>query len=162
MTGLRQPRAGLVLLAALVTACGQDAAAPAGNEGDDRPGAVAVTVQSEDTVGGVRPELSLTCGEGDPYLLLKLVRQPSSPPPPRGVFGHFKIDDGAPQRVELAWGNGDAWAIHDDAIEADLVRRMIMGRSIYFLGPEGTTIQPYRWDMERLGPTLDTLRRRCG
>lgn len=125
---------------------------------DASPGQFA-TLQSEDAVGGVRPELSLSCGSGEPFLLLALVRRPALPPGP--VFGTFKIDDGAPIRVQLRSMGEDRWAIADDGVEGGLIRDILDGRDTYFLGPEGTTDQPLRWDLQRLGDGRRTLRARC-
>ncbi|HEY0114925.1 MAG TPA: hypothetical protein VGB54_04315 [Allosphingosinicella sp.] len=121
-----------------------------------------VALQSEDAVGGGRPLLTLSCGSGSPSFWLALVREPQAPPPQRGVFGTFKIDDGAPVRVELAWLSGDRWAPRlDHEQEAALVRAMLGGSNVYFSGPEGTTDRGYRWDMTRLGGQVETLRAGC-
>lgn len=145
---------GLVLL---LSAC---SAAPALN--DEQPVSRFVTLQSEDAVGGVRPELSLSCGAGDPFLMLTLVRAPESPQVPAEAFASFKIDDAAPERLKMVSVGGDRWTMADDAVEASLIRRLLAGRSLYVLGPEGTTERAYRWDSARLGPHLETLRRACG
>jgi len=122
-----------------------------------------LTMESEDVVEGRRPVLTLICAPEGGSLSLALVRTPEAPPPARGVFGSFKVDDAAPQRVELTWLRGDRWAPRlDFAAEAALVRGIVAGRNVYFSGPEGTTDRAYRWNMGRVGPAIEEFRRACG
>lgn len=146
----------LALVGALLSCSGGE---PQANR-ESEEGAFTVSLQSEDSIDGRRWLLSLFCGVRRKSLWLELVRAPDATPGPS--FGSFKVDDGAPVRLPLAWLGGDKWRVGVDAEgEARLVRAMVAGRNVYFTGPEGTTDRVYRWDLERLGEGLGEVRQRC-
>lgn len=142
--------------ALLLPACGQ-----APNEAAAPDGSASVVLQSEDTVAGRRPELTLICANGTGSFSLALVRPFAGDP--AGLTGLVKVDDGATWRVGLLWLGNDVWA---PALEAEdesrLARFMLTGRTIYLSGPEQLTERVYRWDLNRVRTGLEELRARCG
>lgn len=152
---MRRAAAGCLVL---LGACG---GSEAGDNHAEEAG-FTVTLGSEDVEAGARPRLTIACGEVGRSLMLHLVRRPA-PTHGGGAAGLFKVDNGAAQRVDLAWVQDDIWSPRmADAAKAALIRRMVAGRSVYFTGPLGTTEHVYRWDMERLGENLGRLRAACG
>lgn len=151
-------RPGRALLAALLlSSCGDS---PADDEGRD-PGSMRITLESEDAIDGRRPLLGINCGETHASIWLGLVRTPDSAAPGRS-HAIIKLADQEPRRIPIRWLGEDRWVpdLPPDERTA-LARAVAAARSVYFLGPEGTTERPYRWDLDRLGSQLDALRRRC-
>lgn len=150
-------RLGALALAGALLSCSGEQP-QANRQSDD--GGFFVALQSEDSIDGRRPVLTLSCGPRRASFWLELIRVPEAPPGPS--FGAFKVDDGRPVRMPLTWLGGDKWAVAVDSDrEAQLTRMMVAGRNIYFTGPEGTTDRVYRWDLQRLGEQLAEVREGC-
>lgn len=133
-----------------------------------RLGGITATALSETVVDGSRPEVSFACEGGRAtFLFLDLQRAPQTPPPLRGVYGSFRIDDGTPQRVELSWaGTGGQWSLRSDddhSVEARLVPAILAGQRLVFEGPAGfTSGEPVEWAMSGFGERMAAVREACG
>lgn len=126
---------------------------------------VFVTVEAEAAIEGRRPRLALVCdGTAQPSFQLYLIQAPASPPPLRGTYGTFTVDDGESQRIELGWGTEDAWMPSDreKAAAARLVRAFVRGSELRFTPPAAySSGEAFVWRATTFAPQLEQVRRWC-
>jgi hypothetical protein len=131
-------------------------------------GGIIASAEANSTIDGHLPTLSFSCdGGAATRVSFDLIRAPQTPPPLRGVYGTFQVDDLAPRRVEVSWGGPRGrWMIRSDdasSVEAELVPVMLSGQQVTFIGPSGfTTGEPVVWAMTGFGDHLLNLRDVCG
>lgn len=135
-------------------------------ENNEILGGVFITVEAETVISNQRPELVLVCGgHRAPSFQLYLKQTPASPPPLRGVYGTFVIDNGPPQSIELAWTTRDGWLPRDEnrTQAAGIVRRFIRGRRLRLLPPPRYgSGQPIDWDASVFAARRGEIQRSCG
>lgn len=135
-------------------------------ENDEILGGVFVTLEAEAAVSGRRPKLVLVCsGSRGPSFQLYLRHEPASPPPLRGVYGTFTVDDGPAREIELGWYTNDGWGPRDgeEIQAARLVRQFIAGRRLELIMPPayGSRGAPIRWNAATLSTWRTEVLRRC-
>ena len=127
-------------------------------------GGILATLHSEDG-----NEFTLACdGTETPSFQLNLVEAPTSPPPLRGVYGEFTVDQGVTQRIELLWtGSGGRWLPSDgdkqqEETSAALVRRFVSGMELKFVPPASYASDlEITWNSAPFDPQIDTIKRWC-
>ena len=127
---------------------------------------VFITVEAQTVISGKRPTLVFVCGGSpSPSFQLYLKHAPAAPPPLRGVYGTFTVDEGPSRRIELGWNANDGWIPREGEAPqaARLVRQFIAGRRLQLLPPEGySNGVPIRWNAATFAARLPEIRRRCG
>lgn len=131
----------------------------------DYGGGYDVNMESETVIDGRHPRLSLTCGDGKPFVFIDVIQGPEIPPPLRGVHASFRVDGDSPVRYEVSWGMDGQWTLRSgDERLADrrLIQAIAGGSEVVLQGParympEGAI----RWRLDGFGDRAGEVRGLC-